>query len=148
VCRSFRSPQKLFRTAARSNQESVSCIYDSFQNLLWLEIEHQNWWNQNVYFVSLFFNSPSFINSMQNTKFCLLPQIVGTMLNTTSELLMVRHTVLKALKVQNTAQILTVNTLICCGSHFVMPEGSLNFPFLQKCRFINCTVWISVPVVH
>jgi len=54
----------------------------------------------------------------------------------------------KALKVQNTAQILTVNTLICCGSHFVMPEGSLNFPFLQKCQFINCTVWISVPVVH
>jgi len=76
VCRSFRSPQKLFCTAARSNQEIVSCIYNSLQNLLWLEIGHQNWWNQNVYFVSVFSNSPSFVNSMQNTKFCLLPQIV------------------------------------------------------------------------
>jgi hypothetical protein len=55
----------------------------------------------------LFLISQSFVNSMQNDKFCLLPQTAGAMLNTTSQLLTVRRIVPKAARVQNTDRVLS-----------------------------------------
>jgi hypothetical protein len=44
---------------------------------------------------------------MQNAKLCLLPQTVYAMLNTTSQLLAVLHTVPKGVRVQNMERSLT-----------------------------------------
>ena len=47
------------------------------------------------------------VKSMQNVKFSLLPEIVSAMLNTTSQLLTVRRTGPKAVRVQNSDRIVT-----------------------------------------
>ena len=85
-----------------------SCIYNSFQNCLWLEIGDQNLWNFECVFCQCVVSiSQSFVKSVQNAKFSLLCQTAGEMLNTTSQLLTVRHTRPKAVRVQNTDRILT-----------------------------------------
>jgi hypothetical protein len=51
--------------------------------------------------------SQSLVKSVQNAKFSLLRQTAGAMLNTTLQLLTVRRTEPKAVRVQNTDRILT-----------------------------------------
>ena len=70
---------------------------------------HQNLWNLNAYFVGiliLIFHSISG-KSVENVKFCLLPETASAMLNTTSQPLTVRRTGPKAVRVQNTERIVT-----------------------------------------
>jgi hypothetical protein len=91
-----------------------------------------------IFFCVLFLISESFVNSIQNAKPCLLPQTAGTILNTTSQLLTVRRTLRKAVRVRTGSSL--VNALISCGSHFGTPV-SLSLPFLQNSVSLTAPLW-------
>ena len=94
MSRSFHSPLKHVRTAARSNWKEHTLFIPQLPESSVVGNWTPKFVNRNPYFVSvLFVISQSFVNSMKNAKFCLLPQTAFAMLNTTSQLLMVRRTV-------------------------------------------------------
>ena len=91
--------------------------------------------------------SQSLVKSMQNVKFSLLCQNAGAMLNTTSQLLTVGRTGPKAVGSEYGPDPDMWKCTFALPYIYFTPKGSHSLPFLQKCRFLNCTVWISVPVV-